>query len=152
MIKASLCTTMMLLLGTTLATAQHGRAPYGFYTAGYQGDIFRGTVTSTDDVSDSITLESLAGKKEFFTGRLERPCAVTTKNGKAMRPSDIPPGTGLTLFYDRKPTYQKTEENLIFAMTFNTWEGKPVPELKRRLYPCTARAMRTEFGRSESGE
>ncbi len=150
--KASLGVTMLLLLTTTFAVAQHGSAPPGpLYPQGYAGDIFTGTLASADDLSDSITLESSRGKKEFFTGRFEKPCSVPTKDGKPMRASDIPYGSGLIVYYQRKKNYRNNEEeNEIFAMTFTSYEGKPISDMKRRLYPCTNRAMRYSVRGSEA--
>jgi len=149
--KASLGITMLLLLTTTLAVAQHGSAPPGpLYPEGYAGDTFTGTVTSTDDLSDSVTVESSHGKKEYFTGRIERPCSITTRDGKAMRASDLLYGSGLILYYQRKKNYRNEEENVIFALTFISYEGKPIPEMRRLLYPCTNRAMRYSVHGSET--
>ncbi|HZP24815.1 MAG TPA: hypothetical protein VFB04_15310 [Terriglobales bacterium] len=124
-----------------LALAQHGNAPDGYYPPNYSGDTFTGLVTATDDEGQTITLEYSKGKKtEDFTGRFDHACSIPTKDGKPMKPSDIPAGTDLTAYYNHKNTKidgQKQAENVIIALTFNSFQGKVIPETSRKVYYCT---------------
>jgi len=133
---------IVLIRGFGNAVAQHGSAPNGYYSLGYSRDTFAGIVSATDDATQSITLEYSKGKKsESFTGRLDKPCGVPTKDGKPMKASDIPTGTDLTVYYNHKTTKtgdQKQSENLIIGFTFNSFQGKLIPESSRKLYYCTA--------------
>ena len=130
-----------ILLTSTLAVAQHGTAPNGYYPPDYGGDTFSGVVTGGDDAAQSVTLNYSKGKKnEDFTGRFDHPCSIPTKDGKPMKPSDIPVDTDLTAYYNHKTTKvgdQKQSENVIIGLTFNSFQGKPIPEASRKVYYCT---------------
>jgi hypothetical protein len=141
MAKSCLWTTMMLCLASSLTSAQHGSAPNGYYPPNYGGDIFAGVVTATDDSTQSIMLEYSRGKKsETFVGHLDQSCSIPTKDGNPMKVSDIPSGTDLTAYYNhktKKVDNQKQSENIIIAVTFDSFNGKPIPEASRKLYYCT---------------
>jgi hypothetical protein len=132
---------MILVWGSLLLFAQHGSAPNGYYPPNYGGDTFTGTVAATDDAAQTVTLGYSKGKKtEDFMGRFDHPCSIPTKDGNPMKPSDIPVGTDLTAYYNHKTTKvgdQKQNENVIIALTFNSFQGKPIPEGSRKLYYCT---------------
>jgi hypothetical protein len=132
---------IMLFTVARFATAQHGTAPNGYYPQNYGGDTFTGVVTSADDATQSITLEYTKGSKsETFTGRLDQSCSIPTKDGNPMKASDIAPGTDLTVYYNRKTTKvgdQRQSENVIIAVAFNSFNGKPISEASRKVYPCT---------------
>ncbi len=132
---------MIVVLGSLLLFAQHGTAPNGYYPPNYGGDTFTGTVTATDDAAQTVALRYSKGKKsENFTGRFDHPCSIPTKDGQPMKPSDIPSGTDLTAFYNHKTTKvadQKQSEDVIIALTFNSFQGKPIPESSRKVYSCS---------------
>src|SRR5271165_1782096 len=91
---------VVLLFITTAALAQYGSAPPGYYPLGYSGDTFTGKVVSVDDSAQTISMLFDNGKKtQNFTGVFDKPCSVPTKNGEAMKPSDISVGTDLTAFF-----------------------------------------------------
>ena len=132
---------VVIIVGCGNGVAQRGSAPNGYYPPGYSHDTFTGIVSATEDATQSITLEYSKGKKsEFFTGRLDKPCGIPTKDGKSMKASDVPTGTDLTAYYNHKTTKigdQKHDENVIIALTFNSFQGKSIPESSRKLYYCT---------------
>ena len=140
MIKRCLWMTMMVCLGFSLAVAQHGSAPDGYYPLGYGRDIFTGLVTATDDSTQSITIEYSKGKKhETFAGRFDKPCSIPTKDSNPMKASDIPSGTDLTAYYNHKTKKvggQKEDDNVIIAVMFNSFNGSSIPKESRKLYYC----------------
>jgi len=103
------------LFSMTLCSAvfgQHGTAPDGYYPAGYSGDTWTGEVVSTDDKTREITITSITGKKsETFTGVLRDNYQVKMKDGssKELKPSDIPKGAHIVVFY--QPKTRKVDGN-----------------------------------------
>jgi hypothetical protein len=87
-----------------------------------------------------ITIEYSKGKKhETFVGGFDQPCSIATKDGKPMKPSDIPSGTDLTAYYNhkiKKVGSQKEDDNVIIAVTFNSFNGSSIPEASKKLYYC----------------
>ena len=65
-------------------------------------DTWLGTVVSTDDATREITLTSSEG--ESFTGALKDGFSAKARDGsiKQLRPSDIPKGTKIIVFYVQK--------------------------------------------------
>jgi hypothetical protein len=94
---------------------------------------------STDDSTGTIALLFEGGKKqESFAGGFERPCSVPTKNGQPMRPSDIPVGTDLTVYYtEKKDKANGQKQNVIIGISVNSVKGKVVPEDSKRFFFCT---------------
>ena len=138
---AFLLAAMFFLWARELTFAQHGVAPDAYYPNGYNGDIFSGKLASAEEGKQSITLVYESGKKtDNFTGSFEKPCDVPSKNGQQMRASDIPWGTDLTVFYTpstRKVGGQKQTQNSLFAITFDTFLGRVIPEKEKKIYFCT---------------
>jgi len=132
----------VLCVGTHLVLAQHATAPNGYYPETFNGDTFRGTVASVYDSTESLTLHFEKGNKlQDFTGRIEQPCAIPTKNGQPMRASDIPLGTDITAYYlESKDKTTGQKQNLIIGIAFNSFNGNSIPEDKRKMYYCTGQA------------
>jgi hypothetical protein len=120
---------------------QYGTAPNGYYPQNYYGSIFTGTVIET--TSDEVTLKYKKGNKEqLFVGRFESGCSVPRgdKSGRKLMPPDIPQGTVLTAFFDKKERKikdKKVKENVIIAIAFDVWEGKKIPDDKKLVYQCS---------------
>ena len=91
----------VVLLGGSLALAQHGTADQGYHRYGYRGDIWTGTVTSVDHDQGTITLEyEHKGKVENFTGTLKPPLQVLDVQGnQAKPPIHIQAGDRMTVYY-----------------------------------------------------
>jgi hypothetical protein len=134
-------TAVMVVAGASLAFAQYGSAPNGYYPQGFNGDTFTGIVTATDDSTQTVTMEYAKGKKkETFTGRFNQPCTVPTNDGHQMIASDLPVGTDLTVYYERKTKKvngNKEHENVIIGLTFNSLQGQAIPKSSKAMYPCT---------------
>jgi len=96
------------------AGAQHGTAPAGYYPAGYNGDMWTGTLTAANDSTREITLTyTKKDKTQTFTGMLEEKFTVTLADGKThqLKPSDIAPGTILRVYY--KPKTKKVDDKKV---------------------------------------
>jgi hypothetical protein len=125
----------------TTAAAQYGTAPSNYYPDAYNGSTFTGVVTGTKD--DQITLTYTKGAKTTtFVGRFEKPCSVPRidKDKRGMAPSDIPPGTVMTAYFEavkKKVDQEKIKENLIIAISFDVWQGKKMSEDTKKIYLCT---------------
>jgi hypothetical protein len=123
----------------TAGFAQYGTAPNNYYPDKYNGSTFTGTVTEAKD--DQITLKYTKGSKvDIFTGRFETSCSVPSASGRHMVPSDIPPGTVMTAFFNRdtrKVDGQKVKENLILAISFEVWQGQKIAQDKRVIHSCS---------------
>lgn len=133
----------ILLLALTFAMsvrAQNGTAPNGYYPPTFSGSVFTGTVESTGNDQEQITLVYKKGSKtERFVGRLKSACTWKGKPQK-FSANGIAPGTVLTAFYEsttKKSDGQKTKENTIFAVSFVEMDGKRIPEDKRMMVYCT---------------
>jgi hypothetical protein len=74
-----------------VAFGQHGTARN--LQNGSLHDTWLGIVVSTDDATREITLASGGGESETFTGSI-----------KQLRPSDIPKGRKIIVFYEQKRT------------------------------------------------
>jgi len=137
----------VIVSSTVLAFGQHASAPNGYYPYSYNGDTFTGKVVSVDDSSQGLTLRFENQKKQLdFVGRFQQPCAVPTKNGQPMRPSDIPLGTDLTAYYTpAKDKKTGQEENMIIGIALNSFNGSPIPEDKRKMYFCSAKEQPVIF-------
>jgi hypothetical protein len=131
--------TMRLLYGGS-TLAQRGSAPDGYYPPSYGNETFTGKVASVDEGTQTISLVYDKGSKtENFTGSFQKPCDVPTKNGQPMRVSDIPLGTGLTAYYmssTRKGVGQNQTQNSIFAITFNSFRDRIIPDKDKKIYYC----------------
>jgi len=129
------------------AKAQHGTAPNGYYPSNYHGDTFTGEVTAAS--GDEITLTFMKGKKtQAFVGRLEMPCNVpkADKSPQRLGATDIPKGTVLVAFYNtqtKKIGDKKIEENMVFAIAFDVWQGKKVPDDKKLVFSCSTQTFAT---------
>jgi hypothetical protein len=125
------------------ADAQKGTAPNGYYPDGFFGTVFTGRVESGNADTQQLTLAYAKGNKtERFVGRLESPCSWKEKNGSlhTFGASEIPQGALLTAFYigrSSKSGGQKTQENVIFAISFAERDGKPIPDEKRINIFCS---------------
>lgn len=86
-----------------VAFAQHGIARN--LQKGSLHDTWLGIVVSTDDASHEITLESAEGGSTF-TGVLKDGVSTRAKDGsrRQLRPSDIPKGSKIIVFYEEKRT------------------------------------------------
>jgi len=101
-------------------------------------------ITATANIpakNDQITLTYTKGSKmETFTGVFEKGCSVPSRDGRSMMPTDIPPGSLMTAFFNattKKIDGKKTKENLILAIAFDVWQGQKVEEDKKAIYWCT---------------
>jgi len=119
---------------------QRGTAPDGYYPPSYGNGTYKGKVASVDDGTQSVSLVYDNGHKtENFTGQLQGPCDVPTKNEQPMRAADIPVGTDLTVYYmssTRKVGGKKQAQNSIFAVTFNSFLGRAIPDKDKKIYYC----------------
>ena len=131
---------LLLLLCDPVTFGQYGTAPNGYYPPGYSGDIFSGKVTAVDESTQVITILYDNGKKtDTFTGKLEKPCRVPSADGKLMAALDLPVGTGVTAFFERrshKDGNTKVNENYIIGIMFHSWDGHPVKQQSKKMYPC----------------
>jgi hypothetical protein len=103
--KRTVHITIFLMTFCFGAFGQHGEAPDGYYPIGYAGDTWTGEVVSTDDVTREINFTYSSKKKsETFTGVLIDNFKLKMKDGslKELKPSDIPKGTRITVFYQAK--------------------------------------------------
>jgi hypothetical protein len=113
----------LLLAFCSVASAQHGTAPNGYYPPGYVGDTWTGTVTSVNDEAREITLTYTKGDKtETFTGILQAGYKVKLKDGtsKELKPSSIPIGARLIVYYTpqtKKQDGKKVKIYEIFKLT-----------------------------------
>jgi hypothetical protein len=92
----------LLLLTSPWVAAQHGTAPAGYYPHGYFGDTWTGEVVSVDDTTREITLSySKKNKIQTFVATLPPEFTVATNQSKQhkLKPSDIPLGTRVIVFY-----------------------------------------------------
>jgi hypothetical protein len=110
---------------TVESKAQHGTAGNGYFPPGYEGDIWTGSVTTTDDTTRTVTLTYSNKKKtETFTGVLQGGCCkVKMSDGtvQELKPSQLSPGRRITVYYIPKTTKaqgNKTTVNEIFKVDF----------------------------------
>lgn len=98
----SLLTPAAILVVLPVAFGQHGTARN--LQEGSLHDTWLGIVVSTNDATREITLASIGG--ETFTGVLKDRVSTKAKDGsiKQLRPSDIPKGTKIIVFYEQKRT------------------------------------------------
>jgi hypothetical protein len=131
---------LTLALWSWVALGQYGTAPNGYYPPGYSGDIFSGKVTAVDEVTQVITISFDNGRKtETFMGHLQKPCAVPSADGKTMTAVDLPIGTDVTAFFEpktQKDSGKKVKENSIIGIMFHSWDGHPVKQQAKKMYPC----------------
>ena len=112
----------------TPAIAQHGTAESGYWPMGYNGDTWTGVVTAVDDATREITLAYVGKKKtETFVCTLPDPFNVKA-NGtdRALKPSDIPLGTRLKIYYMKKTVKTasgKKDENLVVDLKTAPTDG-----------------------------
>jgi hypothetical protein len=129
-------------LSALSAPAQYGTAPNNYYPEQYSGSTFTGVVTDTD--GDILTLTYVKrNKSDVFVGRLETPCSVPRgdRSSRGMAASDVPKGTSMTAYFvteEKKNAGQKSKQNVILAISFETWNGHKVSTDDRRIYFCTA--------------
>jgi hypothetical protein len=147
--------TMIFLFAAEHTFAQHGVAPDAYYPYNYNGDIFTGKVSSAEEDKQSITLVYESRKKtENFTGSLQKPCTVPSRNGQQMRVSDIPLGTEATVFYTlstREVGGQKLARNSIFAITFDGESVSLFREPDAGKLPVRFDERELETGPSQTG-
>jgi hypothetical protein len=110
------------LLFTSIACAQHGTAPSGYYPFGYHGDTWTGTVLATNNVTHEITLTfTKKDKTETFIGVFPDNNLIIMQDGstRILRPSDIPLNTRIEVFYvwkTKKVNGAKVTYNEIFQI------------------------------------
>ncbi|SRR5882762_3098093 len=130
--------------------AQKSTAPNGYYPLGFSGSIFTGSLESVSTDVQELTLSYVKGKKiERFVGKLESTCAWKDKSGAAhlLGVSDFPKGLVLTVFYipvTSKSGGVKTNENLIFALSYAELSGKRIPDDQRVVIFCS-KQQRLQF-------
>lgn len=57
-----------------------------------------------------------------------------------MAASDVPKGTSMTAYFvtdEKKSAGQKSKQNVILAISFETWNGHKVSTNDRQIYFCT---------------
>ena len=98
----SLLTAAVILVVLPVAVGQHGTARN--LQNGSLHDTWLGMVVTTIDATREITLESGGGESETFTGVLKEGVSTKAKDGslKPLRPSDIPKGIKIIVFYEQK--------------------------------------------------
>lgn len=130
---------MVVIFLPIITYAQYGTAPNNYYPDNYNGATFTGVVADTKD--NQVTLTFAKGSKtDTFTGSIEGGCAVPSKNGRLMMPTDIPKGTVMTAFFNgttKKIDGKKVKDNVIIAIAFDEWRGQKIPEDKKTIYSCT---------------
>jgi len=140
MIRDALAIVLTLAFLVPAALAQYGNAPNNYYPATYSGAIFTGTVSANKDDQVTLTFNN-QGKVETFAGRLEKSCSVSSKSGRGMTAADFPPGTQVTAFFNKETKKnsegEKAKENVIIAVTFDSWNGQKVTEDKKKIFWCT---------------
>jgi hypothetical protein len=129
----ALITTSLFGGGSALGWPQHGTAESGYWPIGYGGDTFTGFVTSLDDTSRTVTLTYVRpkdGKTETLTGSIEEGYTAKWKDGSLhqIKPSDIPIGTRLKVYYMAKQT--KVEGKKVKSISI--FEIAGVPNVKSR--------------------
>ena len=131
----------VLLFLPTIGSPQYGTAPNNYYPYSYNGSIFRGVVTENKD--DQIVLTFIKGSStQTFTAPFETGCSVPTTppGGPPLMPADIPKGTAITAFFKaktKKVDGKKITENVVIAISFDTWKGQKITEDKRKIFWCT---------------
>jgi len=97
-----LTTAGAILVALPVAFGQHGSARNLQNDSLH--DTWLGIVVSTDDTTREISLASSGG--ESFIGVLKDGVSTKAKDGskKQLRPSDIPKGTKIIVFYEQKKT------------------------------------------------
>ncbi|MGH9776279.1 MAG: hypothetical protein ACRD50_15205 [Candidatus Acidiferrales bacterium] len=115
-----------LLLACVQASGQpqHGTAENGYYPPTYAGDTFTGIVTAVDDAARTITLtytDPKHGKTDTFVGVLDAEYTARWKDGTkhVVKPSDIPSGTKLEVYYtssERNVDGKKVKIHTIFLI------------------------------------
>jgi len=120
---------LALIIGTTLAAAQHGSAPGGYFPSGYAGDTWSGTVTAVNPDTREIVL-SYKGKNkdETFHGILQTGYKRTGADGKPFEVdmANIPLGSYMVAYYmekTKKVDGQKIKYYEIFR--FDWYPAKP---------------------------
>jgi len=131
-----------LLLSPSVGFAQYGTAPNNYYPNSYSGSIFRGVVT---DNKDNQIVLTFANDKDTqtFTAPFETGCSVPTTppGGPPTMPANIPKGTAMTAFFNtktKKVDGKKIKENVVIAISFDTWNGHTIAEDKRKIFWCTS--------------
>lgn len=110
------------LLVASTVSAQHGKAPNGYYPQGYAGDIWTGIVSSVDETTGEFTLTYTKGNKtETFVGIPEVGYLVAPKDGpeRPLKSSDIHIGRTITVFYmsvTKKIDGKKVTLNTVFSI------------------------------------
>lgn len=111
---------LLLIAPLSLAVAQHGTAPDGFYPPGYFGDTWTGEVISADDNTREIILRyAKKDKTETFVATFPEGFTVTMRQNPQykLKPSDIPLGTRVMVFYlpkTKKMNGTKVKFNEVF--------------------------------------
>jgi hypothetical protein len=124
--------------------AQKGVAPNGYYPNSYFGATFTGVLQPETGELQEITLVYTKGNKsENFVGKLASPCSWKSKDGTVhrFRASEAPKGTVLTAFYQvttNKSQGQKSQENVVVAISYAEVDGKRIPDEKRVTISCSA--------------
>jgi hypothetical protein len=131
--KTAALGAIIFLSITATVSAQHGTAPNGYYPANFFGDTWTGKLTAVNDSSRELTLsytDEKHTKTQALTGVLEDGYLTETRDGRRieLKPSMIPIGTDLTVFYyvvKRKEQGKKVMIDTIFLI-------KGIPNLKAR--------------------
>jgi hypothetical protein len=129
----------VIFLSASLALAQYGTAPSGYYPPNYAGSTFTGVVVDATD--DQITMtQDHKGKVESFTGRVETNCSIPKGDGSPQQiGSTVPSFDAIDGFFrtvSKDIGGQKEKYNQLIGLTFNEYEGKPIRLEKRHLYIC----------------
>jgi len=122
--KCALSISSLLLGLSALASAQHSRAPNGYYPVCFVGDMWTGVLSSVDDGKSEITLTYVDPKQnrtETFTGVIQDGYTVSRRGGSPhmLKPSELPLGARLTVYYcfeRKKVAGTKTTINKVFRI------------------------------------
>jgi hypothetical protein len=120
---------LALIIGSTLAAAQHGSASSGYFPPGYVGDTWSGTVNAVNpDTREIVLTYKGKNKEETFTGVLQPGYKRTTVDGKSLEVdmTKIPIGSYMVVYYipkSKKVDSQKTKYYEIFH--FDWYPTKP---------------------------
>jgi hypothetical protein len=121
-----------VLLGVVflLQAQQRMQAPSGWYPNRYRGDIFVGDVQAVNQETQEFTLvtKDKNGKEQSFTGKLDAPCDVPSKEkGRKLKVEDIPVQSSMAALYNvdtEKRNGEKVNVNSVFAISFLKFGGQ----------------------------
>ena len=116
---------LSLFLGlSSLACAQHGSAPPGYYPYCYEGETWTGALSAVDDAKREIALTYVDPKHnrtETFVGVIEGGYTVSRRGGPPheLKPSELPLRARITVYYcaeRKKVDGKKTTVNNVFRI------------------------------------